>query len=76
MKHIDLPTWFMCSLIIFVNAVSESDIFLLYERFQQLKPDSNGFIDRIIFEVDDYSDPFCRQVSELLIHKDFDWQCH
>ena len=43
--------------------VSELDIFVLYERFQQLNPDSNGFISKNMFDTEEYSDPFCRQVS-------------
>lgn len=50
-----------------INIVSQSDIFVLYERFQQLNPNSDGFIDRNMFDVEKYADPFCRQVSMIII---------
>ena len=53
-------------IIMSFTLVSELDVCLLYERFQQLKPDRNGFINRNVFEADEYCDPFCRQVSSLI----------
>ena len=47
--------------------ISELDKALLQERFQQLKPDNNGFIEKAIFDVEEYSDPFCKQVLIILL---------
>ena len=49
-----------------LSTLSESDKFVLQQRFQQLKPDNNGFIVKTVFETEEYSDPFCKQVKIII----------
>lgn len=49
--------------LLIILTVSDLDIFVLGERFQLLNPDSNGFISKNMFDIEEYSDPFCQQVS-------------
>ena len=48
--------------------VSQAEVQLLYERFQQLGPDKDGRLNRTVFQKPPYStDPFSRQVIYLYI---------
>jgi len=46
--------------------VSHIEVLLLYERFQMLGPDEDGFVNRSVFQKPPYStNPFSRQVNVL-----------
>ena len=51
-----------------LRTVSQAEVQLLYERFQQLGPDKDGRLNRTVFQKPPYStDPFSRQVIYLYI---------
>ena len=53
-------------MLLFVPIVSHTEVLLLYERFQMLGPDEDGFVHRSIFQKPPYStNPFSRQVNVL-----------
>jgi len=52
--------------LLFVPIVSHTEVLLLYERFQMLGPDEDGFVNRSVFQKPPYStNPFSRQVIVL-----------
>ena len=53
-------------MLLFVPIVSHTEVLLLYERFQMLGPDEDGFVNRSVFQKPPYStNPFSRQVNVL-----------